>query len=51
MWVGKFRSNDYIEHKSKADGKTLSAVEYLNKIKPYFKDIINVIYKHQKYIK
>ena len=35
--VGKFRSNIYIEYKSKGNRKTLSVEEYLNKIKPYLK--------------
>ena len=39
--VGKFRSNIYIEYKSKGNRKTLSVEEYLNKIKPYLKDIID----------
>ena len=39
--VGKFRSNIYIEYKSKCNRKTLSVEEYLNKIKPYLKDIID----------
>ena len=39
--VGNFRSNSYIEYKSKDDRKTLSVKKYLNKIRPYLKDIIN----------
>ena len=39
--TGHFWSNNYIEYKSKGDRKTLSVEEYLNKIKPYLKDIIN----------
>ena len=34
-------SSNYIEYKSQGDRKTLSVEEYLNKIKPNFKDIIN----------
>ena len=37
-----FWSNNYIEYESNDDiNKTLSVEEYLNKIKPYLKDIIN----------
>ena len=37
-----FWSNIYIVHESNGDrNKTLSVEEYLNKIKPYLKDIIN----------
>ena len=39
--VGNFWSNNYIEDKSKGNRKTLSVEEYLNKIRPYLKDIIN----------
>ena len=39
--VGNFLSSNYIEYKSQGDRKTLSVEEYLNKIKPNFKDIIN----------
>ena len=39
--VGHFWSNNYIEDKSKGDRKTLSVEEYLNKIRPYLKDVIN----------
>ena len=35
-------SNNYIEYKSNGDrNKTLSVEEYLNRISPYLKDIIN----------
>ena len=35
-------SNNYIEYESNGDkNKTLSVEEYLNKIRPYLKDIIN----------
>ena len=40
--VSNFWSKHYIEYKSKGDRKTLSAEEYLNKIRPYFKDIKNI---------
>ena len=40
MW-----SNNYIEYKSKSDRQTLSVEEYLEKIKPYLKDIINDLKK------
>ena len=38
--VGNFWSNNYIEYKVKGDRKTLSAEEYLHKIRSYLKDII-----------
>ena len=38
--VNKFQSNNYIEYKSKGNRKALSVEEYLNKVKPYVKDII-----------
>ena len=42
--VSNFWSNNYIEYKSNGDrNKTPSVEEYLNKIRPYFKDIINNI--------
>ena len=42
MRVRQFWSNNYIENESNDDrSKTLSAEEYLNKIRPYLKDIIN----------
>ena len=44
--VNNFWSNNYIEHKSKGDrNKTLSVEEYLNKISPYLKNIINNLKK------
>ena len=40
--VSFFGANIYIEYKSNSDrNKTLSVEKYLNKIRPYFKDIIN----------
>ena len=40
--VSNFRSNNYIEYESNVDrNKTQSVEEYLNKIRPYLKDIIN----------
>ena len=40
--VNNFWSNNYIEYESNGDrNKTLSAEEYLDKIRPYLKDIIN----------
>ena len=40
--VSNFWSNNYVEYKSSADtSKTLSVEEYLNKIRPYLKDIID----------
>ena len=40
--MSNFWSNNYIEYKSNgARNKTLSVEEYLNKIRPYLKGIIN----------
>ena len=40
--MSNFWSNNYIGYKSNGDGnKILSAEEYVNKIRPYLKDIIN----------
>ena len=47
--VGKFWSSKYIEYKSKGDRKTLSVKEYLNKIKPYLKDVINDLKKFDRW--
>ena len=38
-------SNNYIEYKSKDNSKTLSVEEYLNKISPYLKAVINNLKK------
>ena len=44
--VGSFWSRNYIEYESNGDrNKTLSVEEYLNKICPYLKDIINDLKK------
>ena len=44
--VSDFWSNNYMEYKSNGDrNKTLSVEEYLNKIRPYLKDIINNLKK------
>ena len=44
--VSNFWSNNYIEYNSISDrNQTLSVEEYPNKIKPYFKDIINSLRK------
>ena len=44
--VSNFWSNNYIEYESNGDrNKTLSVEEYLNKISPYLKDIINILKK------
>ena len=44
--VTYFWSNNYIEYEGNDDeNKTLSVEEYLNKIRPYFKDIINNLRK------
>ena len=39
--VDKFWNNNYIEHKSEGDRKTLSVKKCLHIIRPYLKDIIN----------
>ena len=42
MRVSSFWSNNYIDYESNSDrNKTLSVEEYLNKIRPYLKNIIN----------
>ena len=44
--VGNFWSNSYIDYEINGDrNKTVSVEEYLNKIRPYFKDIINDLKK------
>ena len=44
--VSVFWSNNYIEYENNGDrNKTLSVEEYLNKIRPYLKDIINNVKK------
>ena len=45
VMVGNFLSNNYIARKSKGDRKRLSVKNYLNKIKPYLKNIINNLKK------
>ena len=40
--VGNFWSNNYIKYKSKGDRKTVSVKKYLNRIRPYLKDINNL---------
>ena len=45
--VRNFRSNNYTEYKRKGDRKTLSVEEYLNKIKPYLKDVL-IINDHNR---
>ena len=45
-----FWSSNYIEYESNGDkNKTLSVEEYLNKIRPYLKDIINNLKKSDKW--
>ena len=40
--VSNFWSSNYIEYKSDGDrNKTLSGEEYVSKVRPYLKDIIN----------
>ena len=42
VWESNFWSNNYIEYKNNGDrNKILSTKEYLDKITPYLKDIIN----------
>ena len=44
--VNSFWSNNYTEYESSGDrNKTLSVEEYLSKIRPYLKDIINNLKK------
>ena len=43
--VNSFRSNSYMEQKSKDDRETLSVEEHFNKITPYLKGIINNVKK------
>ena len=44
--IGNFWSKNYIECESNGDrNKTLSVEKYLNKIRPYLKDIINNLKK------
>ena len=44
--VSNFWSNNYIEYESNVDrNKTLSVEEYLNKVSPYLKDIMNNLKK------
>ena len=44
--LGNLWNNNCIEHESNGDrNKTLSVEEYLNKIRPYLKDIINNLKK------
>ena len=48
--VGKVYRNNYIEYESNSDkNKTLSIREYLHKIKPYLKDIINDLQKSESW--
>ena len=43
--VGNIWSNNYIEYESNGDRNKTSVEEYLNKIKPYLRDIINNLKK------
>ena len=44
--VSNFWTNNYIEYESNGDrNKILSVEEYLNKIRPYLKDVINNLKK------
>ena len=46
VWVSNICSKNYIEYESNGDrNKTLSIKEYLNKIRPYLKDIKNNLKK------
>ena len=46
---GNFSSSSYIEYQSNGDrNKTLLIEEYLNKVRPYLKDINNL--KKRKYV-
>ena len=44
--VNNFWNNSYVEYESNGDrNKTLSVEEYLNKIRPYLKNVINNLKK------
>ena len=44
--VSKFQSSNFIEYKSNGDkNKTISVEDYLNKISPYLKSILNNLTK------
>ena len=44
--VNNFWNNNYIEYESNGDrNKALSIEEYVNKIRPYLKDVINYLKK------
>ena len=48
--VGNLWSNNYVAYESNGDrNKTLSVEEYLNKIRPYLKDMINNLKKSDKW--
>ena len=48
--VSNFWNNSYIEYESNDErNKALSAEEYLNKIRPYLKDIINNFKKSDRW--
>ena len=40
--VSNFWSNNYIEYESNSDRNKTLSVEYLNKIRPYLKDMNNL---------
>ena len=45
--IGKLWSDYYIKYKSDGErNKTLSTEEYLNKVRPYLKDIIRYLKKY-----
>ena len=43
--VNNFQTNNFIEYKSKGDRKTISLEEYVIKIRPHLKYIINKLKK------
>ena len=43
--VNNFQTNNFIEYKSKGDRKTISLEEYVSKIRPHLKYIINKLKK------
>ena len=48
--VGNFQSNYYLEYENNGNGnKTLPIKEYLDEMKPYFKDILNNLIKSDKW--
>ena len=50
--VVNFWSNNYFEYESNGDrNKALSVEEYLNKVRPYLKDIINNFKNYETWVR